>query len=95
MHIIEIAPLDNGAHRNQSGGISIIPEGWAMVPSNIEIPETFPFINIKTEGNIVVEMTAAPVPPIPEPEPAQPTLEEQVIALKAAIEMLCMENMEV
>ena len=75
MLIIEIHPLENGAHRNQStsGTISPIPEGWAVVPSTIEIPETFPFVNIEVDGQTVTSMTAGVVPePEPEPEP-EPT----------------------
>ena len=49
MRIIEIAPLKNGAHRNQTvfGGITV-PDGWAVIPDNIET-QNFPF------GDIVVE----------------------------------------
>lgn len=74
MFIIEIAALENGAHRNQNGSLSHIPDGWAVVPNSIEIPDTFPFVNIKVDGQTVVSMTAGVVPepePIPEPEPTQ------------------------
>lgn len=49
MQIIEIAALLNGAHRNQSWHEEIIPEGWALIPESIAIPETFPFVDIKVE----------------------------------------------
>lgn len=60
MTIIEIQALDNGAHRNQSqtGGFSIIPEGWAVVPDGMTIPATFPFVNITAEDGVVTSMTA-------------------------------------
>ena len=32
MRIIEIAALDNGAHRNQDSQLSKVPEGWALIP---------------------------------------------------------------
>ena len=73
MFIIEIEPLDNGAHRNQTGTFRTIPDGWAEVPSSIEIPDTFPFVNIEVENGVVTSMTAGVVPePEPEPEP-EPT----------------------
>lgn len=72
MLIIEIAALENGAHRNQTGTFRTIPDGWAEVPSSIEIPDTFPFVNIEVEDGVVTSMTAGVVPepePMPEPEP--------------------------
>ena len=72
MLIIEIAALDNGAHRNQTGTFRTIPDGWAEVPSSIDIPDTFPFVNIEVEDGVVTSMTAGVVPepePMPEPEP--------------------------
>ena len=70
MQIIEITALPNGAHRNQTGDFRTIPEGWAVVPEEMEIPETFPFVNIETEDGVVTSMTARTVPePEPEPEP--------------------------
>lgn len=74
MFIIEISALENGAHRNQTGDLRTIPEGWAVVPDSIEVPDTFPFVNIEVEGQTVVSMTPGVVPapePIPEPEPTQ------------------------
>ena len=68
MNIIEIVALENGAHRNQSGGINTIPDGWAVVPENISIPDTFPFVDITVKGGIVTSMTAGVVP---EPEPVE------------------------
>lgn len=83
MLIIEIAALDNGAHRNQSSSLSRIPDGWAVVPDGIEVPDTFPFVDIEVEGNKVISMTAGVVPepePVPDPEP---TTEEILLELVA------------
>lgn len=52
MKLIEIAALENGAHRNQEiYGVEDmkIPEGYAVIPEDMEIPETFPFVNVKAE----------------------------------------------
>ena len=47
MRIIEITPLDNGAHNNQtSNAIMTPPPGWAEIPAGMAVPETFPFVNI-------------------------------------------------
>ena len=84
MLIIEITALENGAHRNQSGDFRTIPEGWAEVPSSIEIPDTFPFVDITVDGQTVTSMTAGVVPePEPEPEP-EPTLDERVTSLETS-----------
>lgn len=87
MKIVEIAPLSNGAHRNdRRDSFKTIPEGWAVVPEGMEIPGTFPFVNIEAEDGVVTSMTAGVVPePEPEPEP-EPTIDERVTALESAIE---------
>ena len=82
MQIVEIAVLPNGAHRNQTGTFRTIPEGWAEVPSSIEIPDTFPFVNLTAEDGVVTSMTAGVVPePEPEPDPAQ-TIDERISTLE-------------
>ena len=77
MKIIEIVALDNGAHRNQNGGISVVPEGWAVIPADMETPN-FPFGEVEvSEINGVMTVTKwtpgeMPAPePVPEPEPTQ------------------------
>nr|DAE22632.1 MAG TPA: hypothetical protein [Siphoviridae sp. ct5co22] len=81
MTIIEIQPQSNGAHRNQTvSGAVTIPGGWAVIPADTAIPETFPFVDLVVEGQHVVSMTAGVVPePEPEPEP-EPTETEQLRA---------------
>lgn len=86
MKIIEIMPLSNGAHRNQTVSEAVtIPDGWAVIPDDMAIPETYPFVDLVVQGNQVVSMTAGVVPePEPEPEP-EPTETEQ---LRADIDFL-------
>lgn len=57
MTIIEIAALDNGAHRNQSGA-GTIPAGYAQIPDTMEIPATFPFVNVTVQNDIVTAISA-------------------------------------
>lgn len=88
MQIIEIIALENGAHRNQKASYltaANLPEGWAIVPDDMPIPDTFPFVDITVEGNTVTSMTAGVVPePEPEPEPG-PTAEERIAELEDAM----------
>lgn len=73
MKIIEIAPLDNGAHRNQAGNFSAVPPGWAVIPADTEC-ENFPFGEVEVaevDGVMTVtEWTPGEIP-APEPEPTQ------------------------
>ena len=84
MKIIEIAALENGAHRNQTYH-GVLPEGWAIVPDDMEIPDTFPFVDVVAEDidgvMTVTGMTAGVVPePAPEPE-REPTTDEILNAM--------------
>lgn len=86
MRIIEIAALPNGAHRNQTYDFDMpedytVPEGWAIIPDDVEIPASFPFVGVTSEAGIVTELTAGVMPePSSDPEPASPfeALEAQV-----------------
>lgn len=66
MRIIEIVAQENGAHRNQTGSFSVIPDGWAVIPATVEIPSSFPFVDIEVKGKVVVGMTARDVPEVVE-----------------------------
>lgn len=65
MRIVEIAALENGAHRNQTGAFSEIPEGWAVIPEDMALPDTFPFVFLEAENGIVTHMSASTVPDAP------------------------------
>lgn len=71
MTIIEISALENGAHRNQSGNMQTVPDGWAVIPESMET-KNFPFGNVTAEeidGIMTVTSWAPGVMPEPEPEP--------------------------
>ena len=74
MKIIEIVALKNGAHRNQSSSISVIPNGYAVIPDEMETPN-FPFGSIEVEEingvMTVTKWTAGEIPetPVEKPEP--------------------------
>lgn len=83
MKIIEIAPLSNGAHRNQTGNLSVVPEGWAVIPSDM-VCENFPFGEVEVaEVNGVMTVTSWTPLPMPEPEvvEAEPTTEDILNAM--------------
>lgn len=82
MQIIEIAALSNGAHRNQTwhGPTEAIPEGYLAIPDDIEVPESYPFVDITVKKGKITKLTAREVPE-PEPTPApEPTETERLRA---------------
>lgn len=87
MKIIEIKKFENGAHRNQIGDFDNIPEGFAVVPDDMEL-ENFPFGEVTAEEvNGVLTVTGWIPGTIPvAPEPEKPiTMEERLAALEAAV----------
>ena len=71
MRIIEIVALSNGAHRNQTWNAPVPPEGYAVIPDDLETPN-FPFGDIEVEeidGIMTVTAWTPGVLPEPEPEP--------------------------
>lgn len=83
MRIIEIAALDNGAHRNQTFH-GVLPDGWAIIPDDMET-ENFPFGEVEAaeiDGVMTVTKWTPGVMPEPEPEPeAEPTTEDILNAM--------------
>lgn len=74
MQLIEIQPLENGGHRNQSGPEIPVPEGWAVIPESLGTPETlenFPFGEI-TVADVDGVPTVTGWRPLPIPEPEEP-----------------------
>lgn len=82
MKMLEIIALENGAHRNQSYH-GVLPEGWAIVPEDIEPLESFPFGEVEAaeiDGVMTVtKWMPGEVPAEPEQKPSQfDVLEAQV-----------------
>jgi hypothetical protein len=98
MTTVEIAPLENGAHRNQTGNFRCVPEGWAILPEDMEIPASFPFVDIIVEDGIVAAMTEREVPapepmtPVPTPEERLAQLEKSNTALSAQLQASITSN---
>ena len=91
MTIIEISALENGAHRNQSGNMCTIPDGWAVIPESMET-KNFPFGDVTAEEiNGVMTVTSWAPGEIPEPEPEpepEPTTDERINNLETENAML-------
>ena len=86
MRIIEIEPLENGAHRNQFSNSDVeVPAGWAITPDEMEIPETFPFVTVKARQGVVTKLTAGTMPP-PEPVEPEPSAEAILNAMLGVTE---------
>ena len=71
MRIIEIVAQENGGHNNQFSIDPIpVPEGWAIIPDDMEMPSSFPFVIIEYVDGVVTKMIEGEMPPPPpEPEP--------------------------
>ena len=82
MKLIRIEENELGGHDNQFIGTNIeVPEGWAVIPDDMAIPETFPFVRITVRNGVVKSMVAGTVPP-PDPEPApEPTADDILNAI--------------
>ena len=81
MRIIELTALPNGAHRNQTAPLSAPPQGWAKIPDGMEL-SNFPFGDVEAEEvNGILTVTAWTAKEIPEPEPAEPTEQEDLDAM--------------
>ena len=92
MKIIEIDALENGAHRNQTGNMCTIPDGWAVIPDGMET-ENFPFGEVRVEEiNGVMTVTSWAPGTIPGPDPGQEppgqAMGERVATLEAENKLL-------
>lgn len=95
MLIIEIKALENGAHRNQTGRFSTIPEGWAVMPDDMET-QSFPFGEVEAEEKdgvmTVTKWVAGTIPEAEEPEPSASEAEQlradvDYIAIMTGVEL--------
>lgn len=82
--MIEVRALDNGAHRNQTYHGTLY-EGWAIVPKDMELPSSFPFVEIEVaeiDGVLTVtNMTEGVLPAPEEPTEREPSADEILDAM--------------
>ena len=81
MRLVEIATLENGAHRNQTGTFSAVPDGWAVIPETM-VCENFPFGEVEAaeiDGVMTVTKWTPGVMPEPEPEPEPEPTDSEIL----------------
>ncbi len=74
MKIIELTALENGAHRNQNAPLAVVPAGWALIPEELAVPETFPFVDVSAQeiaGVMTVTALSPGIVPPEEPEASE------------------------
>ena len=50
MWIIELNANPNGSHNDHNAAyITAVPDGWAMIPDDFTVPDTFPFVSVEAE----------------------------------------------
>lgn len=50
MWIVNLTENPNGSHNDhRADHITTVPDGWAMIPDDFPVPETFPFVSIEAE----------------------------------------------
>ena len=80
MHITAKTPNPDGLYVSQkSDDLRQLPEGYALIPEGMELPDTFPYVNVTVEGNVVTSMTAGTVPE-EKPKEYGPSAQEQLRA---------------
>lgn len=91
MQMIQISAFENGAHKNQTYH-GVLPDGWAVIHPDMEIPDTFPFVDVEAEEiDGVMTVTGMTAGVVPEPTPAperEPSVEERVATLEYAMKSL-------
>ena len=87
MRIIEIVALYNGAHRNQTVDVPVVPDGWAVIPDDMEC-ENFPFGDITVDDSTTPVVTSWTPGEVPEPDITEdePTTEEILNAMLGVTE---------
>ena len=84
MQMIEIQPLENGAHRNQTYN-GFLPDGWALVREDVNTLENFPFGEVETAEirgvPTVTNWTALPMPEEPPKLEAKNTAQDDIDAM--------------
>ena len=91
MLMIELAALENGAHRNQwTDGAVTPPEGWVAVPEELEAAAVtyLPYILLTVEEGDITGVAQGTIPtptPAPEPEPDALTQTQLAVAELAQV----------
>ena len=50
MWIVDLRENPNGSHNDhRAEHITAVPDGWAMIPADFPVPDTFPFVSVEAE----------------------------------------------
>ena len=86
MRIIEIQANDVGGHDNQTiNGEITVPDGWVIIPDDMDVPLSFPFVTFHYRKGVVTDMSPLPIP-APEPPNDEPDPSEILNALLGVAE---------
>lgn len=93
MKYIKIQENDNGSHENQFTFEELdLGSEWAIIPEDMSIPQSFPFVDIEVEEGIVVQITEKEIPAV---LPIVTTEEIILSVLLEQEERLCLLELEV
>ncbi len=90
MTIVKLEKCEDGSHNNQTilnvtPAIFPVPNGYCLVPDDMMPLEHFPYGDLEAEeiGGIMTltKWTAGEVPPAPEPEPPEPSEQDDINAM--------------
>ena len=63
LRFIKIEPFDTGSHDNYTTNEDLEQlEGRATIPDDMQIPDTFPFVDIVVKDGVVTKMTPKVMP---------------------------------
>jgi len=86
MRIIKIQAEENGGHDNQTiNGNIPVPDGWVIIPDDMEVPLSFPFVTFHYRKGVVTDMSPLPIP-APEPPNDEPDPNDVLNALLGVTE---------
>lgn len=86
MRIIEIQANEQGGHDNQFSSVDIpVPDGWVIIPDDMELPYSFPFVTFHYRKGIVTDMSPLPIPAPPPPEPERDVWDEIADAIRNGV----------
>ena len=87
MRIIKIQAEENGGHDNQTiNGNIPVPDGWVIIPDDMELPYSFPFVTFHYRKGVVTDMSPLPIPaPPPPPEPEPDVWDEMADAIRNGV----------
>lgn len=86
MRIIEIQANELGGHDNQFSSVDIpVPGGWVIIPDEMELPYSFPFVTFHYRKGIVTDMSPLPIPAPPPPVPEKDVWDEIADAIRNGV----------